>query len=518
MSTPDDAARERYQRVADRFHDALDLPPDDRPTFLDRLRRDDEALAAEVESLLAAHERAADFIERPALASLAMDSGLPALPQTSIGHYRLLGVVGQGGMGVVYLAEDTRLGRTVALKAVRPEHGADTTQKARLRREARAAAALVHPRIATVYALEEIDDRLYVASEFVPGETLRAGLSRGPLAPERAWHVALSILDALDAASQRGIVHRDLKPENVMTTPEGEVKVLDFGLAHFADGRTDQEPLTRDGMALGTPAYMSPEQIRGEPVDGRSDLFAWGVLVVELVTGRHPFLGPTPAATIARVLESPAPAVLAEARAHARGADTDRLLEWAERCLAKTPASRPASAGEVLVALRDARARGAARVTSPAPSSAGYRPAPVSARRAVWWWQFHQVATTVAYGLLLVPLWRTRAAASASWGRTLFLVALVAVVVSVMLRMHLWFARREYPGEWATDHRAARLVARLADSVFAAALGLHGAMLVSVDDPTATVLVAAAASVLVSFAIIEPATTRAMATDDRPTD
>jgi hypothetical protein len=514
VSTPEDPARDRYQRVAALFHRAVDLPPIERTAFLAALRTSEPDMAGEVESLIGAHDRASDFIERPALSGVTFGTRdqPPAIPREPIGHYRVLSVIGQGGMGVVYLAEDTRLGRTVALKAVRPEFAGDETRKARLRREARAAAALVHPNIATVYALEEIGDTIYVASEFVQGETLRDELLRGPLSPARAMHVAMAVLRALDAAHQRGIVHRDLKPENVLTTEGGDVKVLDFGLAHFVDP-DGTDALTKEGAALGTPAYMSPEQIRGEGVDGRSDLFAWGVLVVELVSGKHPFLGATPAATIARVLETPASAIVAAAES---GSDRDPrvslLMQWAGRCLSKPVDARPASAAAVVAALEGAGpvlrtghdGRDAAEFSRTGADPA--RPASAGA----WWWQFHQATTTLAYALLLVPIWQTRDAASTLWGRRLFLVGLVAVVVAGMLRLHLWFARHQYPGDWASEHRLARRVLRAADIAFALVLAAHGALLAQVDDPLATFLIGVAASVVVSFAIIEPATTRAM--------
>ena len=196
-----------------------------------------------------------------------------------IGHYLIRGVLGEGGMGVVYLAEDSRLGRTVALKAVAPQYVGDPARRERLRREARAAASLQHPGIATVFALEEIDDHLYIAGEYVPGETLRDELARGPLTPARAVETMLAIARALAVAHERGVIHRDLKPENLMRTPAGDMKILDFGLARVHDPVSTDATLSAEGSVLGTPAYMSPEQIRGKTVDGRADLFALGVVL-----------------------------------------------------------------------------------------------------------------------------------------------------------------------------------------------------------------------------------------------
>lgn len=514
MSMPDDAARDRYRDIGDLFHRALDLPPSERAAFLDSLHATHPTIAAEVASLVAAHARAAGFIEQPAVARdvLALTRGPLTVPTAPIGHYHVLSLIGEGGMGVVYLAEDTRLGRLVALKAVRPEYAGDANRTGRLRREARAAAALVHPNIATVYALEEIDGQLYVATEFIAGETVRSELARGPLPSPRAARVALGVARALQAAHTRGVVHRDLKPENIITTATSDVKVLDFGLAQFADPAGD-DGLTKDGAVLGTPAYMSPEQIRGQAVDGRSDLFAWGVLVVELVTGRHPFLGPTSAATMARVLEERSPIAIDRACETADPV-VRQLLQLADRCLAKSADERPVAA-DLIGPLESLAATPWPPHAAPmaAPLGAAHtseQPAVLSPLRAVWWWQFHQAATAAAYLLLLVPLWRMRAGVANGSGRGLFLLALVAAVVAVMLRLHLWFALRHYPGEWVSDHHVARRLTRLADVVFALALAARGLVAVGADDPGATLLVAAAASVMVSFVIIEPATTRAM--------
>jgi serine/threonine protein kinase len=512
----DQHGRDRYRSIADLFHRALELAPAERERFVASIGDTDPVLRTEVASLLDAHARAANFIEQPALAGTTMPFSIaetqPAhIPREAIGHYRVRSVIAEGGMGVVYLAEDTRLGRLVALKAILPALSGDETSRERLRREARAAAALVHPNVATVYALEEIEGRLYLASEYVPGDTLRDELGRGRLSPARAAAVSLAIARALEAAHDRGIVHRDLKPENVVTSRNGVVKVLDFGLARMA-GDAGDDRLTKDGTILGTPAYMSPEQIRGQHVDGRSDLFAWGVLVIELVSGRHPFLGPTPAATLARVLEMPSSAVLQEVRAGSDLSDPHAavLVELAGRCLARSPEDRPPSAGTIADAIAPLVESHAGQPRQVPVAMPPRRRPRVSTETAAWWWQFHQAATTLAYTLLLVPLWRARELSPGSWGRALFLAGVTAAVVAGMLRLHLWFARRQYPGEWKTDHRLARRLTRAADVVFAGALGVSGMFAAVQDHPAAVLLVAAAASVVVSFFIIEPATTRAM--------
>ena len=196
---------------------------------------------------------------------------------TDIGPYRIVEEIGRGGMGVVYDAEDTRLRRTVALKALPAEYARDPVRRERLTREARAAAALTHPSIATIYALEEHDGSLYLVSELVRGQTLRDELARGPLPPERLLPTLIELASGLAAAHAAGIVHRDFKPENIVRCLDGRVKILDFGLARLAANETR---LTQTGTALGTPGYMPPEQLAGQDVDARTDVFAFGVVGV----------------------------------------------------------------------------------------------------------------------------------------------------------------------------------------------------------------------------------------------
>ena len=353
---------EDWRRINDLFHRALEEAPERRAAFLDESCGGDEALRQEVASLLEAHARAADFIEAPAQTLTDLDADPTgagaALVGSQIGQYRIERVLGEGGMGVVYLAEDVRLGRTVALKALAPRYTGDAARRERLRREARAAASLTHPGIATVYALEEFDGQIFIAGEYVPGETLREELARGPLSAMRSLETALGVARALAAAHDRGIVHRDLKPENIVRTGSGDVKILDFGLARFRDPPPSLAHLTDDGMILGTPAYMSPEQIRGTAVDGRSDLFSLGIVLYELVAGQHPFAGSDPASTIARILEAE-PARLGDLPPAARWnpAVLGALEDVVTTCLRKVPDQRFRSAHDLIEALEHARLR-----------------------------------------------------------------------------------------------------------------------------------------------------------------
>jgi serine/threonine protein kinase len=504
-----------WSRVNDLFHRTLGEPPERRGAFLAEACAGAPAIQAEVQSLLDAHARASDFIEAPPAEAVAARED-SALTGQQIGQYRVLRVLGRGGMGVVYLAEDTRLGRTVALKSVAPRFTADEGRRERLRREARAAASLSHPGIATVYALEEFGAQLYIASEYVPGETLRDELARGPLSVGRSLETALGVAQALASAHDRGIVHRDLKPENIIRTPAGDVKILDFGLARLRGAVEPLDPLTDDGMALGTPAYMSPEQARGRPVDFRSDVFSLGIILYELVSGVNPFTGQTTASTIVNILEA-APSRIIDHRPDQAGGGLDWIEQIARTCLRKDPDERYRSTHALVRALeeaRDAIATNAVPVHR-TPSGQGVPGAPGSETSdPQWWWQFHQAAVTIVYGSLLVPVWFARKWTGGVAGPVLFLAALVAVIVAGTLRLHLWFIFRSAASEWrAQRERSARWI-RLADVGFVAVLIASAGFVLELHGDIAILLVGVAVAVLLSATVIEPATTRAAFPND----
>src|SRR5215813_12151018 len=311
---------ERWEKVIDLFQSALERAPEERTAFLDEACHDDKGLRREVESLLTSHERAENFIEVPAFEvapELVPKHSADALVGKLIGHYRIESLIGIGGMGEVYLARDERLGRKAALKLLPHIPTTDETQLSRFKNEARTASALNHPNILTVYEIGAERNVQFIATEFIEGITLRASLAGGRMNPRRALEIAMQVASALAAAHDAAVVHRDIKPENIMLRPDGYVKVLDFGIAKLTeqrpasdDPRVEKTALlqTRPGLVLGTAHYMSPEQARGQKVDGRSDIWSLGVVLYEIVTGSPPFRGETPSDCIAAILTTePAP-------------------------------------------------------------------------------------------------------------------------------------------------------------------------------------------------------------------
>ena len=263
----------------------------------------------------------------------------------TIAHYRIVRKIASGGMGEVFLAEDTKLGRRVALKTLPPALAGDDTRRARFAREGKVIAALNHPNIVTVYSIEHVDDLHFITMELVSGLTIAELMPRGGFALERFFAIAIPLVDAVAAAHQQGITHRDLKPSNVMVSQDGRVKVLDFGLAKTEDAATVRDEITvtnavtLDGHVVGTPAYMAPEQVEGKPVDSRSDIFSLGAVFYEMLTGTRPFAGGSVAATMSSILNHDASS-LGEIRAGIpRG--VSRLVH---RCLAKFPIDRYQSA------------------------------------------------------------------------------------------------------------------------------------------------------------------------------
>jgi len=301
---------QRWKDVKDLFHRALERAPADRDAFLAKACAKDHALRREIESLIASHELSGDFIDSPAYegaAELIADPKPQFEPGRMFGAYRIISFIGRGGMGEIYLAEDTRLSRSVALKFLSSGFVNDADRLRRFEQEARAGSALNHPNILTIHEISQLGDRNFIATEFIEGNTLRQRLAAGPMPINEALGIAEQIASALSEAHAKGILHRDIKPENVMLRSDGIVKVLDFGVAKLIEQAVSEPEagltLTRTGMILGTVSYMSPEQARGLTVDARTDIWSVGVVLYEMLTGRPPFTGLTASDVMASVLE-----------------------------------------------------------------------------------------------------------------------------------------------------------------------------------------------------------------------
>jgi serine/threonine protein kinase len=312
---------ERWQQIKRLYNSALELEPARREAFLQEVCAGDDSLRQEIERLLAQQAEAEDLLGKPALevAARALVQDRKDEPQPNyVGrlllHYRITEKIGEGGMGVVYSAEDRKLGRQVAIKFLAESFARDEERLARFAREARLLAALVHPNIAAIHGLEEWEGKPFLVLELAEGKTLAERLKKGRIPLDETLDICRQIAEGLEAAHEKGIIHRDLKPANVKVTPEGKVKILDFGLAKAfyeqavpADASkspTITEQMTAPGVILGTAAYMSPEQARGKPVDKRADIWAFGCVLYECLTGKRTFQGDTVTETVAAILKS----------------------------------------------------------------------------------------------------------------------------------------------------------------------------------------------------------------------
>jgi len=294
---------QRIRQVEDLYHAALELPPAEREAFIKESCGEDKELRREVESLLAVERSSNNFFDQPPL-SLAAEMFSQKETQGSlagkeISHYKIIRLLGAGGMGEVYLAEDTKLHRQIALKILTSQFETDVERIKRFKKEARAVSALNHPNIITIFSIEETDTSSFIATEFIDGQTLRDRIGEKPLSWQEAVKIAIQITGALKTAHSVGIIHRDIKPANIMIRRDGIVKVLDFGLAKLT-GPYPHDAETREHTAphrlMGTINYMSPEQVLGEPVDERTDIFSFGVVLYEMLSGVMPFAGPSDAA------------------------------------------------------------------------------------------------------------------------------------------------------------------------------------------------------------------------------
>ena len=503
----------RWPRVRDLVESALDVAEPQRASWLDAACGGDQPLRDDVQRLLDADADSGVRLESPVDARTAFDDDGQPAPGLSrgdrVGIYVIEEELARGGMGVVYRAWDTRLERWVALKALSPALPADLQARERLHREAKAAGRLSHEAIATVYALDEVDDDLFIVSEFVAGQTLRARISAGRLPVREAVEILLGVARGLAAAHSLGIVHRDLKPENVMLTTGGRVKIVDFGIASVSGS----SGLTRTGIILGTPGYMSPEQLSGQPADARSDVFALGVLLYEMVGGRPPFGDTASWTVVSAVLERDPPPL--SQLVDGVPAALERVVMT---CLAKAPGGRYPAAEGLAFALEPVLAdlvasRGAsdsATLASPMASGPSY------AARARWWLQFHQLTASVALALLMIPGWKLMSRLPRLHGRLLVMALLIMAASIGTMRLHLWFTARHDGTGLASELVRIAPMLRWSNRLFALLLGVGGAAVADQSPELAAVCLACAAGNLVAAEVIEPATiARALDRDAR---
>ena len=382
---------ERWEELKRVLAAALERKPQERPAYLDQVCAE-PSIRRELESLIAAHEQGdSSFMERP-----LVESGMLKLG-AKLGPYEILGPLGAGGMGEVYRARDSKLGRDVAIKVLPTNFVNDPERLSRFQREARMLAALNHPNIATIHGIEQSDSVRYLVMELVPGETLAGQVSAGALSIEESLKICGQIAEALEAAHEKGVIHRDLKPANVKVTPEGRVKVLDFGLAKASggDGGLDLSNAvtltamgTEEGRIVGTPAYMSPEQARGKPVDKRTDIWAFGCVLYEMLTGKQAFRGETVSDTLAALLER-------EPDWQALPPVTPaKIRDLLRRCLQKDVNKRCRDAGDVRTEIEEALAAPpTVGASTPRPATRGWRDRLTQAGLAVF------VLTTVALAI-----------------------------------------------------------------------------------------------------------------------
>src|SRR6202521_5460217 len=360
---------ERWERTKEILEQALCLAPEARQAYLESACGADADLRMEVESLIAAHEEAgSQFLgaAAPEVLQLAPSRALTA--GTKLGPYEIIAPLGAGGMGEVYRARDTHLGRTVAIKILPAAFSADQDRLHRFKEEARSASALNHPNIITIHDLGQEGSTHYIAMELVEGKTLRELLVSGPLPMRKAIEIAAQVAEGLTKAHEAGIAHRDLKPENLMVSDDGFVKILDFGLAKLASPESDIcVTATTPGLVMGTLGYMSPEQASGDRLDFRSDQFSFGLVLYEMVTGTRGFQRSTAAETLVAILREPPEPITRQNR------DAPAPLCWAiERCLAKEPDKRYVSTRDLareLAAIRDCFSEKPAKEVEPRPTN-----------------------------------------------------------------------------------------------------------------------------------------------------
>jgi len=369
--TPED-----YKKIAELFDQAKQLPREDRTRFLEQACGNDKALHDEVASLLRYDAGPEDFIDGRAvqLTSDTAIASMPALSGKQVDHYLIASLLGRGGMGEVYRARDARLDRDVAIKFLPAAYSNDADRLRRFEQEARAAGRLNHPNVLTVYDVGVYQGAPYIVTELLEGQELRRQLNEGTVTQRKALQYAQQIANGLAAAHAKNIVHRDLKPENIFVTSDGRIKILDFGLAKLKAPvptkatESARTFTTKPGLVMGTVAYMAPEQIRGQDTDGRADVFALGLILYEMLSGKLPFSGDSAVELMNAILTKDPPELTSM-----NGAIPPVLASIVQRCLEKNPEQRFQSASDLAFALQTLSSTFSTPVGAPAVIDRRYR-------------------------------------------------------------------------------------------------------------------------------------------------
>lgn len=492
--TRDAVTTDDERRANEIFDAACELAPEERDVLVDRECAGNQSVRDRVARLLTDYDKADD------LAWPTPTTDLRAGMQ--VGPYRIVREIGRGGMGVVYLAEDVELASPVALKVLPQDVAADHDRRARFRREAQACRRLSHPAIATVYGFHDVGGLLCIASEYIEGTTLRVMIDQQSITAAHTLDIGIDVAGALAEAGAKGIVHRDLKPENVMCTPDGRTKVLDFGLAIVAEPNVQADGsssrLTDEGVVVGTPSYMSPEQMRSRDVDARSDIFALGVILYELASGIHPFEREDSVDTAAHILVVD-PAPLASV---ARNASPE-LSRIVHKCLQKKPADRYQSAADLKADLERARREPRPRRRSTEAIVSGRN----TLGLARGWWRMHQYVQLAVYATTAIVAWRTTAMGLLQ-SDLIYGVAICTALGAGTGRVYLLFIER-IEGDKAGTHIASVGRFVLAGDVAFMALFVGSAVYLM---PSHRLVAATIVGVAIMFgfavSVIEPRTTR----------
>jgi hypothetical protein len=511
----------QWERVTALFGEARERPEPQRAAFLAQACPDDPDIRAEVHALLAA-DRDDTFLQRGARVQpvdLLDDAGGHAfVPGESLGHYRIERLLARGGMGVLYVGIDSRLGRQVVLKVLPAAMTRDPRARERLQREARTAARLRHPHIVSVHALEEIGDLLVIVAEYIEGPTLAQVLATdGPLPRPRWLDVARALADALSAAHAAQVIHRDVKTSNVVLGRDG-LRLVDFGIALGGANGGDTR-MTRAGQFTGTPLAQAPEQLEGGPPTALSDQFAFGLVLYESASGRLPF-GDGPVAGVwARMLRDE-PVPLSAVAPHLDLAD----VVLVHRCLARRPQDRFASMDEVVQALHALPVTVSDRVGTsphdvvgvPGPGAAGHSSGRGDQadgvrrhRGAGGWWDIHHAVTATLYIALLWPGWLVASTLPIGWRGLAHLGLVCVAAVATSLRLHLWFGVRHYPQHIAATRHRLWPVLTAIDVVYAVLLGAMALWAADVRPVPAVITAGLAVCLAMASLVIEPATRRA---------